>query len=62
MLIIKKIKDKAPKIYVELLNKDRKEEILKAALCPQDTFSINYNDFIEKRKHILLEYARGLIK
>ena len=40
----------------------RKKEILKAALCPQDTFSVDYNDFVEKRKSILLEYAQELIK
>lgn len=57
-----KIKDKSPKVYAKLLNEDRKKEILKAALCPQDTFSVDYNDFVEKRKSILLEYAQALIK
>lgn len=57
-----KIKDKSPKVYAKLLNEDRKKEILKAALCPQDTFSVDYNDFVEKRKSILLEYAQELIK
>lgn len=57
-----KIKDKSPEVYAKLLNEDRKNEILKAALCPQDTFYIDYNNFIEKRKNILLEYAQELIR
>lgn len=57
-----KIKDKAPNIYKDLLNKDSIEEIMKSALCPIDALDLEYNDFIKKRTQILLEYGRELIK
>lgn len=57
-----KIKDKAPSEYVKFMNQQSITDILDAALCPEDTFSISYDEFISKRKEILTKYARELIK
>ena len=57
-----KIKDKAPSEYVKFMNQQSITDILDAALCPEDTFSISYDKFISKRKEILTKYARELIK
>ena len=57
-----KIKDKSPKNYLSLLNKNRLTDILKAALCPDDLCDLEYHEFIDKRKEILVEYAKTLIK
>ncbi|MFB0920785.1 MAG: DUF262 domain-containing protein [Oscillospiraceae bacterium] len=56
-----KIKDKAPSEYVELMNKIAIPDILDSALCPADTFTINYEEFIENRTELLLHYAKSLI-
>jgi hypothetical protein len=56
-----KIKDKAPEEYVSLMNATSIPKILDAALCPQDTFRISYEDFTEPRAQILLDFASRLI-
>jgi hypothetical protein len=56
-----KIKDKAPNEYVNLMNNVAIPKILDAALCPRDTFTIKYEDFIKSRVQILLDYAKRLI-
>lgn len=57
-----KIKDKSPKIYKSLLPFDRMDEILELNLCPSDTFDLGYEEFIEKRSRLLVDYANTLIK
>lgn len=56
-----KIKDKAPNEYVKLMNKSSVPAILKSALCPANTFSTTYEDFIQQRTKLLLEYSQSLI-
>ncbi|MPN41880.1 hypothetical protein SDC9_189435 [bioreactor metagenome] len=56
-----KIKDKSPDDYVNLINATSIPRILDAALCPQDTFRISYEDFIKSRAQILLDYTTRLI-
>lgn len=55
-----KIKDKSPAEYSKLINPDRLEAILQSALCPIDTFSLNYDLFIQKRMDLLISYAKNL--
>lgn len=56
-----KIKDKAPSEYVKYLNPDSVSDILNAAICPSNTFSLSYEDFINIRKKMLTDYAKSLI-
>ena len=56
-----KIKDKAPADYVKLMNPEAVAEVLSAAICPPNTFSIEYSDFVAARAELLLEYAASLI-
>lgn len=56
-----KIKDKAPSDYVSLMNPDSIMEILESAICPKDTFTMTYEEFVEARTKLLLSYANELI-
>lgn len=56
-----KIKDKAPSEYVKYLNPESMSDVLQAAICPEDTFKLSYEEFIDKRKKLLVEYAKSLI-
>lgn len=56
-----KIKDKSPDEYVKLINPDVVDTILQAAICPLDTFSCTYGEFIQKRTQLLVDYANSLI-
>lgn len=56
-----KIKDKAPGEYAKYLNSESISDILSAAICPQNTFSLSYEEFINKRKKMLTDYAKSLI-
>ena len=56
-----KIKDKAPSEYVKLMNEESIIPILDSALCPHDTFSETYENFIDKRCRILIGEATKLI-
>jgi len=55
-----KIKDKSPAEYLSMIKPDEVETLLSLALCPDDTFSISYSEFIEKRSQILANYAKTL--
>lgn len=55
------IKDKSPKEYASLIDKSALPDILKSALCPPDTFSMDYKDFIQQRNVLLINYAKTLI-
>lgn len=57
-----KIKDKAPKDYVKYLNPESIADVLSSAVCPEDTFDLEFDDFINKRKKMLLDYAKCLIE
>lgn len=57
-----KIKDKDPKEYVRLLNYDAIPSILQAAICPENTFELEYEKFIKERNKLLLDNANQLIK
>lgn len=57
-----KIKDKDPKEYKELINSEKLDEIMESAICPVDSLDIEFEDFINKRNKMLLDYARLLIK
>ncbi len=56
-----KIKDKAPNEYVALMNADAINDILNSAICPLETFTIDYNEFIKRRTDLLLDFAKNLI-
>lgn len=56
-----KIKDKAPSEYVKYLNPESISAILCAAICPENTFELAYDEFIDKRKKMLADYAKSLI-
>ena len=57
-----KIKDKDPKEYVKLLNQQTIPDVLQAAICPLNTFNLEYEKFIKERSKKLLAYANELIK
>ena len=57
-----KIKDKAPAEYAKYLNPESISDILCAAICPENTFSLSYDEFIDKRKKMLTDYAKSLIE
>lgn len=57
-----KIKDKAPSDYVKLMNAEKIEDVLNTALCPANTFALDYEKFIEQRCELLTSYARKLIE
>ena len=56
-----KIKDKAPDEYIKYLNPESVSEVLCAAICPENTFELSYDEFIDKRKKMLTDYAKSLI-
>ena len=56
-----KIKDKSPDDYGKEIAGDRREEYLKSALLPDDFDSLDYNDFLEERSRILIEYAKKVM-
>lgn len=56
-----KIKDTAPSEYVQLMNADSVPEILDAAICPEHTFTMDYESFIKARTELLQSYANRLI-
>lgn len=56
-----KIKDRAPSDYKNLLNATAIPGILSSAICPPDTFKLDYETFIAKRKEMLKNYALQLI-
>ena len=56
-----KIKDKAPKDYVSLMNADSISEMLDAVICPSDIFSMKYEEFLAKSSALLAEYANSLL-
>lgn len=56
-----KIKDKSPSEYVRLMNDDSIPEILASAFCPEKTFELSYEAFIQARIEILVENANRLI-
>ncbi len=56
-----RIKDKAPSDYVSLMNPDSILDVLNSAICPLDTFQITYEEFIERRAAMLLDYANALV-
>lgn len=57
-----KIKDKDPKEYVKMINKSALPRILEAAICPSDTFKLEFEEFIIKRNNMLITYAQKLIE
>ena len=56
-----KIKDKSPSEYESLMNPESIANVLSAAICPEETFSMNYADFLSKRAELLFDYANNLI-
>lgn len=56
-----KIKDKAPDEYAKYINPESVSEVLCAAICPENTFELSYDEFIDKRKKMLKDYAKSLI-
>lgn len=56
-----KIKDKAPSEYKIMINDSSLPYILEHAICPPDTFSLSYKEFIQKRNQALIAYAKILI-
>jgi len=57
-----KIKDKAPDEYINLIDSEVLPDILLKAICPQDTFQLDFKQFVSKRNKMLMEYANSLIK
>ncbi|MFD2412351.1 GmrSD restriction endonuclease domain-containing protein [Paenibacillus rhizoplanae] len=56
-----KIKDKPPSVYKMLIDPINLPTILETGFCPADAFDIDYDRFLEKRAHNLVEYARQII-
>lgn len=56
-----KIKDKAPSDYVKLMNTASVAEVLATAICPSNTFYMEYEEFKSARADMLLNYANSLI-
>lgn len=56
-----KIKDKAPSDYAKLMNEASTAEILAAAICPPNTFSMTYDEFLPERARLLSDYANTLV-
>lgn len=56
-----KIKDKASSDYVKLINEISVAKVLTAAICPPNTFAMEYDEFLSARADMLLDYANGLI-
>lgn len=56
-----KIKDRSPSEYKQFLNPDSIPDVLKSAICPSDTFELDYGEFILKRKAMLMDFANRLI-
>lgn len=55
-----KIKDRAPDDYKSLIVGNMKE-IMDSSICPENALELNYDDFINKRTKLLLDYANSLI-
>ena len=47
--------------YISLMNMDSISEVLDAAICPSDTFSMKDEGFLAKRSELLAQYANSLI-
>lgn len=56
-----KIKDKAPSEYKEMLPQESIEEILKSHGCPKDALDLSYEDFLDRRAEISLQFVKTLI-
>lgn len=56
-----KIKDKDPKEYMKLMSSESIPFVLESALCPENTFILEYGAFTTERNRILMEYATHLI-
>ena len=56
-----KIKDKAPSDYVKLMNASSVDEVVTAAICPPNTFTMEYDELLTTRAGMLLDYANSLI-
>lgn len=56
-----KIKDKSPAEYSKLIDQTSLDEILRRAICPPETFSMSYDDFLARRADMLVSYAQNLI-
>ncbi|WP_102412500.1 GmrSD restriction endonuclease domain-containing protein [Beduinella massiliensis] len=55
-----KIKDKAPEDYCKMITTDKIDEILASAICPSQTFSLDYDTFITERAKQLVSYSKKL--
>ncbi|MFR2257415.1 MAG: hypothetical protein ACLS6B_00190 [Clostridium sp.] len=44
-----------------MMNMDSISEVLDAAICPSDTFSMKDEGFLAKRSELLAQYANSLI-
>jgi len=55
------IKDKAPSEYLKNINTINKDEYLSEALCPPDTESLSFEDFLRERSKILIAKADDLM-
>ena len=56
-----RIKDKAPAEYCKMMNSDKINDILQSALCPSQTFCLDYDTFLNERSKILVDQAKVLI-
>lgn len=43
------------------MNQEKLEEILESAICPKDALDLEFEQFIDKRNKMLLDYARSLV-
>ena len=55
-----RIKDKAPAEYCKMMNSDKINDILQSALCPSQTFCLDYDTFLNERSKILVDQAKVL--
>jgi hypothetical protein len=55
-----RIKDKAPKSYVELIPEENREDAFKNALLPNGWFDKSFEDFCEERYNLFVSHAQIL--
>ncbi len=57
-----RIKDKAPKNYAQLIDKDKASEIMRTNIIPEDFSTIEFEDFVGERARMLARKANKLAR
>lgn len=57
-----KIKDKTPTDYKKLIPSQTISDVMNRAICPINSLDLKYEDFLNKRITLLINYAKSLMK